>query len=224
LLPISLKRNEKDFNAHNMKIKIVLAFVFITSIVHYGCTKQGDVGQSSLLNLIPEPAGSNCPAGGVKVMSGVDANRNGVLEDNEIQNVKYVCNGSSDKQVIIYFPANGIAYSTTSASGYVDTVEVLRDFNILNYANADSINFSAYLQTSDSSVSSTVNLYDMTNNAPINNTTLTSNSTSSELRITAANFLHDLPQTPIKLGIQVKSGLEGSIVYYYLPMITIYRQ
>ncbi len=207
-----------------MKIKIVLAFVAVTSIFHYGCTKQGDVGQSSLLNLIPEPAGPNCPAGGVKVMSGVDANRNGVLEDNEIQNVKYVCNGSSDKQVIIYFPANGIGYSTTSAGGYVDTVEVLRDFNILNYANADSINFSAYLQTSDSSVSCTVNLYDMTNNVPINNTTLSSNSTPSELKITTVNFLHDLPQAPIKLGIQVRSGLEGTIVYYYLPMITIYRQ
>lgn len=207
-----------------MKIKIVLACFIIVTIFFYGCTKQGDVGQSSLLNLIPEPPGPNCAAGGVKVMSGVDANRNGVLEDNEIQNVKYICNGSSDKQVIIYFPANGIGYSTTSASGYVDTVEVLRDFNILNYANADSINFSAYLQTSDSSVSSAVNLYDMTNNVPINNTTLTSNSTASEFKITSVNFLHDLPLSPINLGIQVKSGQEGTIVYYYLPMITIYRQ
>jgi hypothetical protein len=94
----------------------------------------------------------------------------------------------------------------------------------VNYADADSINFSAYLQTSDSSVSSTVNLYDMTNNVPINNTTLTSNSTQSEFKTTSANFLHDLPQTPINLGIQLKSGLDGTIVYYYLPMITIYRQ
>ena len=208
-----------------MKIKIVLAFVFITLLFHYGCTKQGDVGQSSLLNLIPEPAGPNCFAGGIKVVSGVDANRNGVLEDNEIQNVKYVCNGTADKQVIIYFPANG-SYSTTSASGFVDTVGVLRDFNIANYAEADSINFSAYLQSSDSAVSCTVNLYDMTNNVPINNTSLTStsNSTLPEFKATSVNFLRDLPQAPIKLGIQVKSGLEGTVVYYSLPMITIYRQ
>ena len=207
-----------------MKIKTVVACSFLAAIFFYSCTKQGDVGQSSLLNLVREPAGPNCLFGGIKVMSGVDANRNGVLEDNEIQNVKYVCNGTADKQVIIYFPANGIAYSTTLAGGYVDTVEVLRDFNIVNYADADSINFSAYLQTSDSSVSSTVNLYDMTNNVPINNTTLTSNSTQSEFKTTSANFLHDLPQTPINLGIQLKSGLDGTIVYYYLPMITIYRQ
>src|SRR5215510_314652 len=147
-----------------MKIQIALCCAAIV-IFFYGCSKQGDVGQSSLLNLIPEPAGPNCAAGGVKVMSGVDANRNNTLEDNEIQNVKYVCNASSDKQVILYFPANGVAYSTTSAAGYVDTVEIIRDFNISNYANADSINFSSYLQTKDSSVSCTLNLYDATNNA-----------------------------------------------------------
>ena len=206
-----------------MKIKTVVAFSILAAIFFYGCTKQGDVGQSSLLNLVPEPAGPNCLFGGVKVASGVDANRNGVLEDNEIQNVKYVCNGTADKQIIIYFPANG-ADSTTSAGGYTDTVEVLRDFNILNYADADSINFSAYLQTSDSSVSCSVNLYDMTNNVPINNTTLTSNSTTSEFETTPANFLHDLPQTPIKLGVQLKTAQEGTVVYYYLPVITIYRQ
>jgi hypothetical protein len=147
-----------------------------------------------------------------------------VLEDNEIQNIKYVCNASSDKQVIIYFPANGVAYSTSSASGYVDTVEVIRDFNILNYANADSINFSAYLQTSDSSVSCTLNLYNLTNNTIINNTTLTSNATEAELKTTQVNFLNDLPQAPINLGIQVRSGQQDTVVYYYLPMITIYRQ
>ena len=100
-----------------MKINIVLACAFIALIFLYGCTKQGDVGQSSLLNLITETPGPNCANGGIKVVSGVDANRNGILEDNEIQNVKYVCNASSDKQVIIYFPAYGVAYSTSSAAG-----------------------------------------------------------------------------------------------------------
>jgi hypothetical protein len=207
-----------------MKIKIVLACAFITSIFFYSCSKQGDVGQSSLLNLIPEPPGVNCPAGGVKVMSGVDANRNGVLEDNEIQNVKYICNGSSDKQVIIYFPATGLAYETSSAIGYTDTIEAINNFNILNYQNADSINFSSYLQTTDPNVSCTLNLYDLTNNARINNTTLTSNATTWEWRTTSVNFLNDLPPAPIKLGIQETSGQEGTIVRYYLPIITIYRQ
>src|SRR5678815_1766922 len=208
----------------NMKIKIALTFAFIASLFVYGCTKQGDVGQSSLLNLITETPGPNCANGGIKVVSGVDANRNGVLEDNEIQNVKYVCNASSDKQVIMYFPANGVAYSTSSAVGYVDSVEVTRDFNILNYANADSINFSSYLQTTDPNVSCTLNLYDSTNKAIINNTALTSNSTIGEFKTTSVNFLNDVPKATIKLGILSKSGQEGTEVRYYLPMITIYRQ
>ena len=207
-----------------MKIKIVLICAFTFAIFFLGCAKQGDVGQSSLLNLITEPPGPNCANGGVKVASGVDANRNGTLEDNEIQNVKYVCNASSDKQVIIYFPANGNAYSTTSASGHIDSIETIYNFNIANYANADSINFSSYLQTADPNVACTINLYDLTNSKVINNTTLTSNATSWEWKTTPVSFLSDMPQGLINLGIRETSGQEGTTVSYYLPMITIYRQ
>ncbi len=210
-----------------MKIKIVLTCVFIASIFICGCAKQGDVGQSSLLNLIPEAPGANCATGGIKVVSGIDANRNNVLEDNEIQNVKYVCNGSngsSDKQVILYFPANGIAYSTSSADGHIDSLEVINNFDISNYVNADSITFSSYLQTTDPNVTDTLDLYDLTNNAAINNTTLTSNATTLDWKTTSSNFLNDLPHAQIKLGIRQKSGQEGTVVSYYLPMLTIYRQ
>lgn len=207
-----------------MKIKIVLICAFIATIF-FGCEKQGLTGLSSLIILTDEPPGANCAAGGVKVASGLDANRDNILQDNEIQNVKYVCNSSSvpDKQVILYFPANGVSYSDSSASGSVDSIEVINNFNITNYPDADSISFSAYLQTTDLSVTCTVDLYDRTNNAVINNTTLTSNSTTGELKATSVNFLNNLPQSSINLGIQVKSGLEGTVVSYYIPMITIYR-
>jgi len=206
-----------------MKIGIILVCSFV-AWMFYGCTKQGDVGQSSLLNLTAEPPGPNCPAGGVKVASGIDANRNGTLEDNEIQNIKYVCNASSDKQVIIYFPANGYAYSTSSAAGHIDSIETIYNFNIANYANADSINFSSYLRTEDSNVACTINLYDLTNNKIINNTTLTSNATNNwDWKTTPVNFLADMPQGLVNLGIQETSGQEGTVVSYYLPMITIYR-
>ena len=215
-----------------MKIKIVLISAFIAAIF-FGCTKEGTTGQSSLLNLIPEPPGANCTSGGIKVMSGIDANRDNVLEDNEIQNVKYVCNGNdgssggSDKQVILYFPANGIAYETSSAAGQIDSIEVINNFDISNYTNADSITFSSYLQTTDPNVSDTLDLYDLTNNTVINNSTLISNSTTWDWKTTPINFLNflsNLPQTPIKLGIRQKSGQEGTVVRYYLPMLTIYKQ
>ena len=164
-----------------MKIKIVLTCAFIAIIFFTDVQRRETAGQSSLLNLIPEPPGANCASGGIKVVSGIDANRDNVLEDNEIQNVKYVCNGSngsSDKQVILYFPANGIAYETSSAAGQIDSLEVINNFDISNYANADSITFSSYLQTTDPNVSDTLDLYDLTNNTVINNSTLISNSTS----------------------------------------------
>jgi hypothetical protein len=50
-------------------------------------------GKQSLIDIIPEPAGPNCTSGGLKLVSGIDQNRNGVLEDNEIQVTEYICNG-----------------------------------------------------------------------------------------------------------------------------------
>ena len=160
-------------------------------------------------------------------MSGLDANRDNILEDNEIQNVKYVCNGSPgmpDKQIILYFPANGVAYSTSSVAGHIDSVDVINNFDISNYPNVDSIAFSVYLQTSDPNVSDTLNLWDLTHNTVINNTTLTSNATDLVWKATSVNFLNDLQPGPIQLGIQQKSGQEGTEVTYYLPIITLYRQ
>ena len=73
-----------------MKINIVRLCAFIAAISFFGCEKQGLTGLSSLINLSDEAPGTNCAAGGVKVVSGLDANRDNILEDNEIQNVKYV--------------------------------------------------------------------------------------------------------------------------------------
>ena len=51
--------------------------------------------QSSLVRVDPEPAGTNCTAGGVAIQTGVDANDDGMLEDAEITSTQYVCNGST---------------------------------------------------------------------------------------------------------------------------------
>ncbi len=42
-----------------------------------------------------EPAGMHCPAGGLRLSSGPDINRNGVLDPNEVTSLKYVCNGAA---------------------------------------------------------------------------------------------------------------------------------
>lgn len=75
----------------------------------------GANGQSSLVALIDEPAGSNCASGGVKIQSGLDANRDGVLNSNEATQTKFVCNGSANT-----------ASTTISVADYAKPVGYLR--------------------------------------------------------------------------------------------------
>jgi hypothetical protein len=55
----------------------------------------GAAGLSSLVRQDPEPAGENCPAGGVAIESGLDVNGNGILEASEVAQTTYSCNGQS---------------------------------------------------------------------------------------------------------------------------------
>lgn len=52
-------------------------------------------GFVSLVMIASEPSGTvHCPGGGLKVLSGPDVNRNGVLEAQEIVFTEYLCNGT----------------------------------------------------------------------------------------------------------------------------------
>jgi hypothetical protein len=55
----------------------------------------GSNGLNSLVKTNTEPAGTNCPNGGVKLEYGLDANNNGTLDAAEVNSslTKYVCNG-----------------------------------------------------------------------------------------------------------------------------------
>lgn len=54
----------------------------------------GNDGVSTLSVTTIEPAGANCEFGGVKIQFGGDTNRNGVLEESEIQSTAYACDGA----------------------------------------------------------------------------------------------------------------------------------
>ena len=57
--------------------------------------EKGADGYDSLISVIDEPAGDNCATGGKKFMSGTDADRNGVLDESEVKNSYYICNGEN---------------------------------------------------------------------------------------------------------------------------------
>lgn len=83
------------------------------------CNPLGDDGKTplglgTLVMVVSEPSGTtNCPAGGLKVLSGADANGNGALDADEVLFANYFCNGT---------PGSSSAAGITMALGPVGTV------------------------------------------------------------------------------------------------------
>jgi hypothetical protein len=80
-----------------------------TAIVQGPVGLQGAPGTNSLNSLIllvAEVSGANCTNGGVKIQTGLDLNRDGALNTNEVTQTKYICNGSAT-----------VTYSNATLSG-----------------------------------------------------------------------------------------------------------
>lgn len=62
--------------------------------------EQGPVGLMALVRTSPDAPAELCPTGGLRVESGVDANRDGVLGDEEVDSeaVRFVCHGAVGAQ------------------------------------------------------------------------------------------------------------------------------
>ena len=65
----------------------------VTSTGYVCIPANGDDGLVTLVSVIPEAAGENCPTGGSKVEAGLDTNGNGVLDPDEVTSISYVCSG-----------------------------------------------------------------------------------------------------------------------------------
>src|SRR5262245_54595750 len=71
----------------------------------------GTDGANGLVNAVPEPAGANFPYGGTKLVFGIDANDNGVLDTDEVRpaGTSYVCNGRGTSSLVRTSPEpNGV--------------------------------------------------------------------------------------------------------------------
>ncbi len=53
----------------------------------------GAAGATALVDIVEEPAGDNCAYGGQAISTGVDENGNGILDEDEVNDTVYVCNG-----------------------------------------------------------------------------------------------------------------------------------
>ncbi|HEX6767519.1 MAG TPA: hypothetical protein VF103_18600 [Polyangiaceae bacterium] len=69
--------------------------VSATEFVCNGATgARGADGLNALVSQSTEPSGANCSAGGVRIDAGLDADRDGELDEGEITSTSYACNGS----------------------------------------------------------------------------------------------------------------------------------
>jgi hypothetical protein len=59
--------------------------------------QNGVDGANALVKTSTEPSGSNCQNGGTKIETGLDINKNGILDSIEVQSnqTQYICNGSN---------------------------------------------------------------------------------------------------------------------------------
>ena len=81
----------------------------------YVCDGETGTGQNSLVTTTAEPGGANCPYGGTKIETGLDANADGVLDAGEVNAsaTSYVCNVAPSGAIS---PSTGINVEVKSTS------------------------------------------------------------------------------------------------------------
>jgi hypothetical protein len=83
----------------------VLFLLAATAVALVGCADADEApigtAANALTHAAPELPGANCPAGGQALQFGVDANRNGQLDANEVQSTSFVCNGTSSSAPVL---------------------------------------------------------------------------------------------------------------------------
>ena len=210
--------------------------MLLSAVMLFSCKKEysgWNVYYSSKINLVNVPANDDCPSGGVMVLSGLDKNQNDLLDSGEVDQSELICNGTaadgspdenitSPKQVIISLDM--MTSNTTSATPI--TVGKFPLFSKNNYPGYDSIVLVAWPYISEFETNTaTIDLYDLTNNAKIANSTLSSSKNWEQSGfVVSHNLYSSLPEEEISLGLQIKSANEGRFAGVYALYLYLYRK
>lgn len=194
------------------------------TVTAYACN--GFDGNVSLVNIADEEAGTNCENGGVKIDSGVDDNGDGVLDSEEIDISRYVCNGSDGNTVeeirFKFISLTGVGTSSTDGStshGLQDLV----NFNRNSYPNMTTAYLSAFIVTDKSSSSYIADLFDKTNNVAISGSEVSTNSTT-EVWVESGDFLDNLPTSEVDLVMRVRSETNGVYVTLWQAVLVLKKE
>jgi hypothetical protein len=194
-----------------------------SEIIATAYTCNGTDGLVSLVNISDEVSGGNCTSGGIKIESGLDSNDDGVLSSEEIQITRFVCNGEVGSELRIGFNLSGTSSFSTTSNLIINTDGrfVIPNFNLDNYVGADSVAIGAMLSTANTATNCSLELYDVTNNAAISNSLISTNNTSETWVYSSTNFIADLPSGSVNLGLRLSSD-NGASVTVRNPRIFIF--
>lgn len=188
--------------------------------------ENGNNGLNSLIDMIPEPQGDNCINGGFKISTGIDLNGNGILEENEIQNVDYLCNidsiyNNNANLTRIVVARYGISNNTTDWFISEYPTFNLPDFCKDDYNNVDSIIFVPSMHTTDPNNKCIVELYNISHGQSIEGSLIESNTPGYNFHY-SQDIFDFLPSERIDLGVRLKSEQDdinvatGLVCYMYI--------
>jgi hypothetical protein len=96
---------------------------------------------SQLIVVEPEPAGSNCAYGGAAIETGLDTNRDGVLETSEVTATSYVCVAAPAANELVDVVPAPVAECPDGGQA----IEVGPDSNLNGVLDPDEIAYTSYL-------------------------------------------------------------------------------
>ncbi|MBC9929378.1 DUF7151 family protein [Chitinophaga qingshengii] len=222
------------------KYPTIPALIAVGTLLVFSCKKdgtqgpEGPIGLKSLLDVQTVPPSEKCENGGLVVKSGIDKNGNNILDAGEVENTHYVCNGSnaiSDKQVILKLGGVSASYVTYPVPiAVTQTAIALPRFNIKNYPGVDSIIMFAAPwggRNSGGDVNSKtkVELYNFTDNAPINNSAVISSASAATAKFSSSDNIYSVfPKSEFDLGIKVSGMIPGDFAFSGDVIMILYRK
>ncbi|TSD67029.1 hypothetical protein FFF34_006420 [Inquilinus sp. KBS0705] len=166
----------------------------------------GNNGLNYLISVKSESAGTNCTYGGYSFNTGIDVNKNGILDVNEITGTVYICNNTAINEIRIPLDFSANTTSTAGVSGLA-----ISNFNKANYTGLDSIVFVARPYSGNSASNAIIDLVNLTDNIIWNDSRLTSNKPYDESESqTSKNLYNIIPDKPINIGLRVRSEKQGA--------------
>lgn len=191
----------------------------------YVCSVEG---KSSLTNVVDEPTGATCANGGIKIESGIDDDGDGILDSEEINITRFICNGVDggyDEEIRLSFVGGSISGSSITEYEFVGIG--LSDFDIQNYVGVDSVvlfsNLSI-LSSYNSNSTAFMELYNKTDEVSIDNSEISSNqdvNTADFIR--SNNIFSNLPTKAVDLGVRIKSDINGAPISAGSQFLVLYR-